>query len=69
MIDLKKEVTEQKEFYELDIESLNQDRLIELQKYVRSCFKSAGDSIPVRYVEEFKKNKRDYQQENYETVW
>ena len=68
LIDLKKEATEQKEFYELDIESLNQDRLIELQKYVRSCFKSAGDSIPVRYVEEFKKNKRDYQRENYETV-
>ena len=68
LIDLKKEVTEQKEFYELDIESLNPQRLIELQKYVKSCYKSAGDSIPTRYVEEFKKNKKESSEENLETI-
>ena len=52
MIDLKKEATEQNEFYELDIESLNHDRLFEIQKYVNSCNKSAGDSIPTRYLDE-----------------
>ena len=68
LIDLKNEATEQKEFYELDIESLNHDRLIELQKYVNSCFKSAGDSIPTRYLDEFKKLKRENIEENLETV-
>ena len=68
LIDLKKEVTEQKEFYELDIESLNYNRLFEIQKYVRSCNKSAGDSIPTRYVEEFKKKINDNKPENLETV-
>ena len=68
LIDLKNEATEQKEFYELDIESLNPQRLIELQKYVKSCYKSAGDSIPTRYVEEFKKNKRESSDENLETI-
>ena len=68
LIDLKKEVTEQKEFYELDIESLNYNRLHEIQSYVKSCFKSAGDSIPTRYVEEFKKKKNDKKEENLETV-
>ena len=50
------------------IESLNPQRLIELQKYVKSCYKSAGDSIPTRYVEEFKKNKRESSDENLETI-
>ena len=68
LIDLKKEATEQKEFYELDIESLNYNRLFEIQKYVRSCNKSAGDSIPTRYVEEFKKKINDNKPENLETV-
>ena len=68
IIDLKNEVIEQKEFYELNIESLNQERLLELQRYVRSCFKSAGDSIPLRYLEEFKKNKNDFKEENLETI-
>ena len=68
LIDLKKEVTEQKEFYELDIESLNHERLIEIQKYVKSCYKSAGDSIPTRYAEEFKKNKKESSEENLETI-
>ena len=68
IIDLRNEIIEQKEFYELNIESLNQERLLELQKYVRSCFKSAGDSIPARYLEEFKKNKSDYKEENIETI-
>ena len=68
LIDLKKEATEQKEFYELDIESLNYNRLHEIQSYVKSCFKSAGDSIPTRYVEEFKKKKNDKKEENLETV-
>ena len=68
LIDLKKEVTEQKEFYELDIESLNHEKLIEIQKYVKSCYKSAGDSIPTRYVEEFKKNKKESSEENLETI-
>ena len=68
LIDLRKEATEQKEFYELDIESLNYNRLHEIQSYVKSCFKSAGDSIPTRYVEEFKKKKNDKKEENLETV-
>ena len=55
-------------FYELDIESLNYNRLHEIQSYVKSCFKSAGDSIPTRYVEEFKKKKNDRKEENLETV-
>ena len=69
IIDLKNEATEQKEFYELDIESLNYNRLLEIQKYVKSCFKSAGDSIPTRYVEEFKKKANDNKDENLETIW
>ena len=68
IIDLKNEATEQKEFYELDIESLNYNRLLEIQKYVKSCFKSAGDSIPTRYVEEFKKKANDKKDENLETI-
>ena len=68
LIDLKKEVTEQKEFYELDIESLNPGRLFELQKYVNSCFKSSGDSIPTRYLDEFKRHKRENMEENLETI-
>ena len=68
IIDLKNEATEQKEFYELDIESLNYNRLLEIQKYVKSCFKSAGDSIPTRYVEEFKKKANDNKDENLETI-
>ena len=68
LIDIKKEAVEYNEFYEIDIETLSHERLVELQKYVRSCFKSAGDSIPVRYMEEFKKNKKENQDENLETV-
>ena len=68
LIDLRKEATEHNEFYELDIESLNYNRLHEIQSYVKSCFKSAGDSIPTRYVEEFKKKKNDKKEENLETV-
>ena len=68
LIDLKKEATEQKEFYELDIESLNHDRLFEIQKYVNSCNKSAGDSIPTRYLDEFKRKERENLEENLETV-
>ena len=68
LIDLKKEATEQKEFYELDIESLTHDRLFEIQKYVNSCYKSAGDSIPTRYLDEFKRKERENLEENLETV-
>ena len=68
LIDLKKEATEQKEFYELDIESLNHDRLFEIQKYVNSCNKSAGDSIPTRYLDEFKRKERENLEENLETI-
>ncbi len=68
MIDLKKEATEQNEFYELDIESLNHDRLFEIQKYVNSCNKSAGDSIPTRYLDEFKRKERENLEENLETI-
>ncbi len=68
LIDLRKEATEHNEFYELDIESLNHDRLVKLQKYVRSCFKTAGDSIPARYLDEFKRNKMENQDENLETI-
>ena len=68
IIDLKKEAIEQEGFYELDIESLNQERLLELQKYVKSCLKSTGYSIPARYLEEFKKNKNDLKEENFETI-
>ena len=68
IIDLKKEAIEQEGFYELDIESLNQERLLELQKYVKSCLKSTGYSIPARYLEEFKKNKNDIKEENFETI-
>ena len=68
LIDLKKEATEQKEFYELDIESLTHDRLFEIQKYVNSCNKSAGDSIPTRYLDEFKRKERENLEENLETI-
>ena len=68
LIDLKKEATEQNEFYELDIESLNHDRLFEIQKYVNSCNKSAGDSIPTRYLDEFKRKERENLEENLETI-
>ena len=68
LIDTKKEAVEHNEFYEIDIETLSHERLIELQKYVKSCNKSAGNSIPARYVEEFKKNKRDNTDENLETI-
>ena len=68
LIDLKKEGIEQKEFFELDIENLNYDRLEELKRYVTSCIKTSGDSIPARYLEEFKKNKKDNQLDNLETV-
>ena len=68
LIDLRKEATEQNEFYELDIESLNHDRLFEIQKYVNSCNKSAGDSIPTRYLDEFKRKERENLEENLETI-
>ena len=46
-----------------NVENLNHDRLVKLQKYVRSCFKTAGDSIPARYLDEFKRNKMENQDE------
>ena len=61
------EAIEKEGFFELDIGNLSQERLRELEKYVRSCLKSSGNLIPIRYQDEFKKIKKE-NEENEETV-
>ena len=68
LIDIKTEAIEKKGFFELDIDKLKDERLRELEKYVRSCLKSSGNLIPTRYQDEFKKNKKENNEENEETV-
>ena len=55
LIDKKTEVVEKNGFFELDIEKLSQEKLYKLDKYVKSCMKSSGYTIPTRYQDEFKK--------------
>ena len=68
LIDIKTEAIEKKGFFELDIDKLKDERLRELEKYVRSCLKSSGNLIPTRYQDEFKKNKKENNEENEETI-
>ena len=68
LIDKKKEAVEKEGFFELDIDALSETRLRELEKYVRSCLKSSGNLIPTRYQDEFKKIKKEHNEENEETV-
>ena len=55
-------------FFELDIDALSEARLRDLEKYVRSCLKSSGNLIPTRYQDEFKKIKKENNQDNEETI-
>ena len=59
LIDKKNEAVEKDGFFELDIDTLSEVRLRELEKYVRSCLKSSGNDIPTRYQDEFKKIKKE----------
>ena len=68
LIDKKNEAVEKDGFFELDVDKLSEERLRELEKYVRSCLKSSGNLIPTRYQDEFKKNKKENIEENIETV-
>lgn len=68
LIDKKNEAVEKDGFFELDIDTLSEVRLRELEKYVRSCLKSSGNDIPTRYQDEFKKIKKENNEENEETV-
>ena len=68
LIDQKKEAIEKDGFFELDIDTLSEARLRDLEKYVRSCLKSSGNLIPTRYQDEFKKIKKENNQDNEETV-
>ena len=67
LVDKRTEAIEKEGFFELDIDKLSQERLRELEKYVRSCLKSSGNLIPTRYQDEFKKIKKE-NEENEETV-
>lgn len=64
----KNEAVEKTGFFELDVDKLSEGRLIELEKYVRSCLKSSGNLIPTRYQDEFKKIKKENNEENEDTV-
>ncbi len=64
----KNEIVEKEGFFELDVDKLSEERLRELEKYVRSCLKSSGNLIPTRYKDEFKKIKKENNEENEETV-
>ena len=68
LIDKKNEAVEKEGFFELDVEKLSEERLRELEKYVRSCLKSSGNLIPTRYQDEFKRIKKENTEENEETV-
>ncbi len=68
LIDKKNEAVEKDGFFEIDIDTLSEVRLRELEKYVRSCLKSSGNDIPTRYQDEFKKIKKENNEENEETV-
>ena len=68
LIDQKKEAIEKEGFFELDIDALSEARLRDLEKYVRSCLKSSGNLIPTRYQDEFKKIKKENNQDNEETI-
>ena len=68
LIDKKNEAVEKDGFFELDVDKLSEVRLRELEKYVRSCLKSSGNDIPTRYQDEFKKIKKENNEENEETV-
>ena len=67
LIDKKNEAVEKDGFFELDVDKLSEERLRELEKYVRSCLKSSGNLIPTRYQDEFKKIKKENVEENEET--
>ena len=67
LIDTKSEAIEKDGFYELDIDSLCEERLKQIEKYVRSCLKSSGYLIPTRYKDEFKKLKKENNEENDDT--
>ena len=68
LIDKKNEAVEKEGFFELDVEKLSEERLRELEKYVRSCLKSSGNLIPTRYQDEFKRIKKENNEENEETI-
>ena len=68
LIDKRTEITDKEGFFELDVDKLSEVRLRELEKYVRSCLKSSGNLIPTRYQDEFKKIKKENNDENEETV-
>ena len=68
LIDKRNEVTDKEGFFELDVDKLSEVRLRELEKIVRSCLKSSGNLIPTRYQDEFKKIKKENNDENEETV-
>ena len=68
LIDKKTEAVDKEGFYEIDIDTLSEERLRQLERYVRSCLKSSGNLIPTRYQDEFKKNRKENNEENEETI-
>ena len=67
LIDKRKEAVEKEGFFELDIDTLNEPTLRQLEKYDRSCLKSSGRDIPTRYQDEFKKIKKENNEDNEDT--
>ena len=68
LVNKRTELTEKDGFFELDVNKLSEERLRELEKYVRSCLKSSGNLIPTRYQDEFKRIKKENNDENEETI-